>query len=171
VKLDGSSVEEKPKAASGSQAYSVMVTGPTFSGPLSFEADILTNSQLRTGSPPNNWEVGWLAWHHTDDNHFYYFIPKPGAGGETEGWELGKEDPAYSGSQRFLATGTMPVFPIGTTYHVKVTQDSTNTIRAYVNGQLIVTFKDTERPYTSGQIALYSEDSDVRYSNVKVSQP
>ena len=57
-----------------------------------------TVRQVRNG-PANPWEVAWLLWHYTDDQHFYSIVLKP------NGWELGKEDPAYPGAQRFLATG------------------------------------------------------------------
>jgi hypothetical protein len=158
-------LHESPKASTSfEETHASMVVGPSFSGPLTYEADILTVEQLRTGSPPKEWEVAWLVWHYTDDDRFYYFIPKP------NGWELGKEDPAYAGSQRFLATGTSPLFPINSTYHVTIKQDSNNKITVFVDGSLIVEFTDTERPYTSGKIGFYNEDAHVHFDNINVIQ-
>jgi len=79
--------------------------------------------------------------------------------------ELGKEDPAYPGAQRFLASGTSPSFPIGTWYRVDVTQ-SGQTIRVFVGDVLITTFTGRERPYS--RVGLYSEDAEVSFDNVSV---
>ena len=138
-----------------------MVLGPSFTGPLTLTVDMRTDAQLRTGSAPNAWEVAWIAWNYADNTHFYYFTLKP------NGWELGKADPAYPGAQRFLATGSSPVFPIGTTHAVKIVQ-SDNVIKAYADGALLATFTDVERPYLSGRIGLYNEDSRVRFTKVAV---
>ncbi len=145
--------------------------GPSFTGPLPFQADLYTVSQLRAtlpspeAAPPNPWEVAWVFWNYTDNDHFYYFIPKP------NGWELGKKDPDYPGGQRFLATGSAPTFPIARWYTVKVIHDSANTISVYVNNALLTTFTDTERPYTAGKLGLYTEDAKVYFDNVSVTQP
>ena len=45
------------------------------------------NEQLRTASPANPWEAGWLIAGYTDPERFYYVACK------TNGWELGKRDP------------------------------------------------------------------------------
>src|SRR5205085_10706971 len=101
-------LDESPKVGTtSSETHSALVLGPSFSNALTFSVSLNTVAQLRRGSPPNPWEVAWVLWHYTDNNHFYYFVPK------TNGWELGKEDPAYPGSQRFLATGSSPTFSIG----------------------------------------------------------
>lgn len=161
---DGTStwLEEAPKAsASPGETHASLAVGPVFAAPLTYSINMETVSQLRTGSAPNAWEVAWVFWNYTDDTHFYYFQPKP------NGWELGKEDPAYRGAQRFLATGSSPVFPIGRYYNVKIVQNQ-NVMTVYVDGQLITTFTDNERPYTSGRIGFYNEDSRVRAKDVSV---
>ena len=112
-------------------------------------------SEPRTGSTPNPWEVAWLLWNYTDNEHFYYVMLKP------NGLEIGKEDPAYPGNQRFLFTQTTP-YPIGESNSVRVTQRD-GTFKVWVNGAFITEFKDKERPYTSGAIGLYAEDSDVHF--------
>jgi hypothetical protein len=98
--------------------------------------------------------VGWLVWHYVDDEHFYYFIPKP------NGWELGKRDPAYRGGQRFLATGAAPQFPVGQWHDVTVTQSGA-TITVRVNGRELVTYTDRESAYTRGHVGIYSEDAAI----------
>jgi hypothetical protein len=120
-----------------------------------------TVSQLRQGSPPNSWEVAWVFWHYTDNTHFYSLMLK------SNGWELGKEDPAFPGAQRFLATGSTPVFPIGVPYTVRVVQVQGQMV-VYVNGVSLTSFTDTQTPYLSGSIGLYCEDAHVTFGNVLI---
>ena len=159
----GSYIEEAPQAsATPAETHASMVLGPAFSGPIVYSLSFKTVAQLRTGSAPNPWEVAWVAWNYKDDTHFYYLALKP------NGWELGKEDPAYPGAQRFLASGDAPVYPIGAWYGVQIQQDAANVIRVYVDGRLVTSFTDAERPYTSGRIAFYNEDARVRLRQVAV---
>lgn len=165
VRTDGARfwLEESPfPSASPSETHASMVLGPSFAVPMTLTADMRTDAQLRTGSAPNAWEVAWVAWNYSDNVHFYYFTLKP------NGWELGKADPAYPGAQRFLATGSAPVFPVGTEHAVKIVQTD-NVIEAYADGALLTRFTDAERPYLSGRIGLYNEDARVRFTNVSVS--
>ena len=160
---EGSYVEEIPIASvMPAETHASMILGPQFSGPIIFALTMKTVAHTRTGSNPNPWEVAWVAWNYTDNTHFYYLALKP------NGWELGKEDPAYPGAQRFLATGSSPIYPIGSWYNVRILQDSSNVISVYVDNKLITIFTDTERPYTSGRIAFYNEDAQVRLRNVAV---
>ena len=103
-------------------------------------------------------------WHYTDDHHVYSIVLKP------NGWELGKEDPAYPGAQRFLATGTVPSFPIGVQRVVRVRQIQ-STISVWVDGRRLTTVTDRERPYTEGRVGLYTEDASVIFDNVVVRRP
>jgi hypothetical protein len=155
----------KPAAATAAgETHGTLVVGPSSVGDFSLTLSTTTARQLRTGSAPNPWEVSWVLWHFTDNAHFYYFVAKP------NGWELGKEDPAYPGGQRFLATGSSPAFPIGSWYRITVSQAG-QTIRVFVNDLLIVSVDDRERPYTSGRIGLYSEDAEVYFDNVSLTTP
>lgn len=134
----------------------------------SFE-DVVLRVRLKTVAHlrtilPNPWETAWVLWNYTDDEHFYYLALKP------NGWELGKEDPAYPGAQRFLATGSSPVFPIGKWYRVRIRQVGA-TIDVSVDGEHLVSFTDGERPYRQGAVGLYNEDADVRFDAVRVHQP
>src|SRR3954447_12729383 len=124
-------LQEKPKSStSPGETHAGLVRSNASFGDSDTTILMKTVSQLRTPTP-NAWEVGWVLWHYTDDAHFYYFAPKP------NGWELGKEDPAYPGAQRFLATGSNPTFPVGRWYTVRVRQVS-NTITVWVNGTHVV---------------------------------
>jgi hypothetical protein len=153
--------EQPATSTSPAETHGALVIGPYFSGDFTLQVSAATTSQLRVNGAPNPWEVAWVLWHYTDDTHFYYFIAKP------NGWELGKEDPAYSGAQRFLAAGTSPSFPIGAWYRIRVAQ-SGQTIQVFVNDLLITTFTDGQRPYSSGRVGLYSEDAEVYFDNVSV---
>jgi len=153
--------EQPEVSTSPSETHGSLAVGPYISGDFTLELSAATGGQLRTNSAPNPWEVAWVLWHYTDDFHFYYFVAKP------NGWELGKEDPAYPGAQRFLASGTSPTFPIGRWYRTRVTQ-SGQTIQVFVNDALITTFTDRQRPYTSGGVGLYNEDAEVYFDDVSV---
>jgi hypothetical protein len=118
---------------------------------LAIDVRMRTDRQLRR-TRPNPWEVGWLLWHYRDDRHFYYLALKP------NGWELGKEDPAYPGDQRYLATGSRPVFPLGRWYVVSVRQRGA-TIDVTVDGRELARVTDTQHPYLSGRVGFYTEDA------------
>lgn len=146
-----------------SQTSSSLVVANTSFGDLDLYIDVKTVKQLRTPTP-NPWEVGWVLFGYTDNAHFYALVLKP------NGWELDKEDPAYPGNQRFLATGSSPTFPVGVWRHVRITKVG-NSISVSVNGQPLTSFVDQERPYTSGTIAAYAEDSQVFYDSIVVRSP
>jgi hypothetical protein len=137
------------------ETHAALVRTRQVYGDVDFTVELRTDAQLRLNSPPNPWEVGWVLWNYNDNTHFYYVILKP------NGWELGKEDPAYPGAQRFLVTGE-DAFPIGRTYAVRVRQVG-NQMTVWVDGVRLVTFTDTERPYTSGAVALYTEDATASF--------
>ncbi|HUQ38588.1 MAG TPA: family 16 glycoside hydrolase [Acidimicrobiales bacterium] len=139
------------------------VSTTRISGDIDLTATMQTVQQLRTPAP-NAWEVPWLLWNHSDDTHFYYVVLKP------NGVELGKEDPAYPGAQRFLATSATPGFAVGAWHTVRVVQRGT-TITVWGNGQQLLQFTDTERPYTAGSVGLYSEDATVRFGDVRAVRP
>ena len=152
----------RPKASSrADETHAALVHSGATYGDVDLRLRVKTVAQLRSGSTPNAWESTWVLWHYADNTHFYYLALKP------NGWELGKEDPAYPGAQRFLATGADVRFPVGGWHDVHVRQTgSTSTIE--VDGQVLTTFVDRERPYGSGRIGLYSEDAHVRFAGVVV---
>jgi hypothetical protein len=150
-------------STSAGETHSSLVTTNQSFGDLDLTLRMKTVAQLRT-SQPNPWEVAWVFWHYTDNVHFYYLSLKP------NGWELGKEDPAYPGAQRFLANASSPSFPVGMWNTVRVRQVG-NSMSVYANGQLLTTFVDSERPYLSGSIGLYNEDSHAQFDDVQVQAP
>ncbi|MBH2019146.1 MAG: hypothetical protein I8H91_06210 [Burkholderiales bacterium] len=145
-----------------SETHAALVTSSTtFTNDVSFKGTTRTIKQLRQNNSPNAWEVSWLIWNFKDNTHFYYIVLKP------NGWELGKEDPAYPGAQRFLANGSNIKFPVGAwnTFEIAHNQ-ATATMTVKVNGAVLTTFTDTERPYTSGKVGFYAEDSEVELDGV-----
>lgn len=129
----------------------------------------VTQQQLRTGSAPNPWETGWLVWDYADNDHFTYLALK------TNGWELGKRDPAYPGGQRFLATGTSYATAVGQwrTTRVKrvVSSDKlSSTTHVFISGAKVAKFVDTERPYRAGKVGMYSEDAVVDFDYLRVNR-
>ena len=152
---------EKPKAPiTANETHASLVTTTRSFGNLDLSLRMKTVKQLRTPTP-NPWETAWVFWDYTDNTHFYYLALK------TNGWELGKEDPAYPGSQRFLVTGSTPVFNVGTWYDIRITQQD-NIIKVFVNGNTLTSFIDNERPYLTGKVGLYNEDAHVRFDNVLI---
>ena len=129
-------------------------------------ADMLLRVRVRTARQlrhprPEPWEVAWVVWQHTDDRHFYSLVLKP------NGWELGKEDPAYPGSQRFLRTSDKPRYDIGEWHTVEIRQRG-DAIAAEVDGRSLVRLRDQERPYLTGRVGLYTEDATAEFTDLRV---
>jgi hypothetical protein len=148
----------RPESATATHSALVLSTGSWHD--FTLVVRLRTTRQLRRPHP-NSWEVGWLLWHYTDERHFYYLILKP------NGFELGKEDPAYPGQQRFLVTSDEPRFPAGRWYSVRVLQRG-EVISVSVNGRSLVRYADTRGPYRSGLAGLYTEDAAVTYQVVEL---
>jgi hypothetical protein len=119
-----------------------------------------TLSQLRTGSAPNVWEVGWVMFRFRDLENYYYFIPKP------NGFELGKKH--GSDTQIFLATGELPRVAVGQSSKIVVKAEGAR-IRAWVDGVRIVDFTDPNPLLGQGSVGLYEEDSQVQFTSVTTS--
>jgi hypothetical protein len=155
-------LEESPAVAqSAGETHSTLVTSTASLGDFDMTVPVRTQAQLRLGTQPNPWEVGWVLWHYRDNTHFYYFIARP------DGWELGKENPAYPGNQDFLLSGSTPTFPLGSWYSVRV-REVGGSMAVWVNGALICTYVDRSNPYLSGAIGLYDEDAAVHFAPVVV---
>lgn len=136
--------------------HGALVVSGTAPADLAVSARVLTARQLRP-ERPNPWEVGWVLWRFSDPDHFYAVALKP------NGWEVSKQDPDYPGSQRFLASGSSPTFPVGTEHTVEIVHvGDTTAVRA--NGQPLATVQDTEQPYAGGGVGLYTEDARVHFS-------
>ena len=156
-------LELKPKAQSGQTATSsTEVIGPQHGDEFTFSGTISTPEQLRQNAPPNAWETGWLVWNYTDNDHFYYFVPR------ANGWELGKRDPAYAGGQRFLATGSEG-WPLADSKQFTISKQG-GTIEVKINGKVIATVTDDDQPYNgNGRIGIYSEDARVLADDIDLS--
>lgn len=159
---DDETVTLAPKAAADHDiTHGALVVDHQVPIDLRLSATVTTTEQLRVGGTPNAWEVGWVLWRYTDPDHFYAIALKP------NGWELSKQDPAYPGKQRFLASGTSPTFAVGRPHTLEVTHVGP-TVTVAADGRHLTTFTDTERPYRSGGLALYTEDARVTFSDITV---
>ena len=152
---------QRPKESTApNETHASLVVSRFTVGDFDLELDVKTVKPLRTPTP-NPWEAAWVLWHYTDNTHFYYFILKP------NGWELGKEDPAYPGSQRFLATGSEPRLVVGQYNRFQI-QQRQNAFNVSIDGRPVISFLDLERPYLSGKIGLYNEDAFVYFDSIAV---
>ena len=152
-----------PRAPGGTaETFSSLVRSVRSFGDVDLSVGFKTIAQLRRPRP-NAWEVAWVIWHYVDNDHFYYFIVKP------NGWELGKEDPAYRGKQRFLASSSSQRYPIGKWYRVRVRHVG-DEISVWIDGRLATTFRDRQRPYRKGAVALYVEDARAVFGAATVSR-
>jgi hypothetical protein len=148
---------EPEVSTSPSQTHSTLLTTQSSYTSPTFTVRVRTVQQLRQGSPPTPWEVGWVLWdfNPTTDS-FYGVILKP------NGWEVVKE---ANGTESFIATGSARTFPIGNWYKVTVAQSGSQ-ISVSVNGHQLVSANDGS--FTTGAIGLYCEDSLAHFGNVKV---
>jgi len=142
------------------ETHANLVLLPWFSGGVDLSCNMTTLRQLRRNSPAQPHEAAWIIWNYVDDAHFYYLILKE------NGAELGKEDPAYSGNQRFIPIYDTANYNIGTTYSIHI-QQFRNHIQIWVDGRQIADFTDSERPIESGRVAAYCEDSKVIFQSLK----
>lgn len=155
ISSDGGSIVLSPQPAeSPDQTHAALVAATRAQDDLTVR--LRTIAQLRHGTPPNPWEVGWVLWGYQDPHHFYYLALKP------NGWEVGKADPAYTGEQRYLATDNSPTYSVGDWYKISL-HHTANRTELWVNGTPLTTITDTERPYQSGTVALYTEDATVEF--------
>lgn len=164
--LTAGALKLQPAAAgSPGETHSALVVSRRRLSPsrLRVDARVRTSSQLRQGSAPNPWETAWLVWDYRDNDHFSYLAFK------TNGWELGKRDPAYPGGQRFLATGAAPAATTGIWQSVsirRIVSGQRSTLRVAIDGRSVSRFVDTERPYRSGSVGIYAEDALVEVDSV-----
>jgi len=142
------------------ETHSALITTKrTWTDPtISFNTTTL--AQLRAGSPPNTWEVGWVMFRFRDLANYYYFIVK------TNGIELGKKQ--GSDAQIFLATSDLPQLAVGRPRAVQVRVKGAR-IRISVDGAQVVDFTDPHPLAGPGSVGLYEEDSQVRFDSFATS--
>ena len=162
VSTSGQAIQLAPERATapGSTHAGLVVSARKY-GNFTATLTVRTLRQLRQGAAgtPHPWEVGWVLWHYTSNRSFYALTL------EQHGWVLSKQDPAYRGAERFLASGRTPGFPVGRAHQVQITQTGpTITVRA--DGHLLTRFTDTQRPYLTGSLGLYCEDSVARFEAI-----
>lgn len=144
--------------------HAALVTSNDSFGDFDVSIRIRTVEQLRTPTG-NPWEVAWILWHFTDNNHFYSLLLK------TNGWEFGKEVLNDGGvqDQLFLATGTTPTFNVQDWTQVEISQvGALTTVKA--GGIELTSFVDSSSPYLSGKLGLYTEDARVHFDDIVVTQ-
>jgi 1,2-diacylglycerol 3-beta-glucosyltransferase len=145
--------------------HSALVISSRFYADLVATVRVRTIQQLRQGAAgsPNAWEVGWVVWHYTSNERFYALTLEP------TGWVLSKQDPAYPGGQRFLASGITPFFRVGFPHTVGIVQIG-NQITLTADGKLLTRFTDEQRPYLAGAFGFYAEDSQAHFDRVLLYQ-
>ncbi|MBI2484598.1 hypothetical protein HYW18_00340 [Candidatus Uhrbacteria bacterium] len=154
-----------PKASvepSETHASLVLAKYP-LSEPYVFRTTMTPVRQLRTGSPPNPWETGWLLFDYKPDGRFKYLILKPDGYGVEIGEYLGP------GEQNFLYTSRVGdlSFPIGQSYDVTLVVRSSR-IFVFVNGQEVARYAMSENDIldTTGRVGLYTEDAEVLFQDI-----
>jgi 1,2-diacylglycerol 3-beta-glucosyltransferase len=164
VTMPGRAIVLAPERATApGTTHAALVVSARNYGDFTAALTVRTLRQLRQGAAgaPHPWEVGWVLWHYTSNRSFYALTL------EQHGWALSKQDPAYRGDERFLASGRTPGFPVGRAHRVQITQAGpTITIRA--DGHLLTRFTDTQRPYLTGSLGLYCEDSLARFEAIHI---
>jgi hypothetical protein len=160
--LQTTTIVLSPQAPIETGTHSALVVSTGSYRDLDVTIRLRTSAQLRQPAP-NPWEVAWLLWHYTDHAHFYYVALK------SIGCEVGKEDPAYPGGQRFLATGPRP-FHSGQWYDVRIRQAAA-TVTVWADGATLTTVTDAENPYPGGKIGLYSEDAVAEFRPLRICCP
>jgi hypothetical protein len=151
------------RASAPSVTHAALARTSAVHGDIDLRVEVRTARQLRRHHP-QPWEVAWVVWHYADDDHFYSLVLKP------NGWEIGKEDPAYPGSQRFLTSGDSPDFDVGEWRTVRIQQRG-DAITATVDGDRLARIRDTERPYLSGGVAFYTEDATAEFTALRIRRP
>jgi 1,2-diacylglycerol 3-beta-glucosyltransferase len=145
--------------------HSALVISSRFYADFVATVRVRTTMQLRQGAAgsPNAWEVGWVVWHYTSNERFYALTLEP------TGWVLSKQDPAYPGGQRFLASGITPFFRVGYPHTVGIVQIA-NQITLTADGKVLTRFTDEQRPYLDGAFGFYAEDSQAHFDRILLYQ-
>jgi hypothetical protein len=151
---------------------------PNLGSDLYLNEKFKTTAQLRTSTPPNPWEVGWVIWNAGIDSEcncwtFNTFIPKP------NGWQLSKVvNNGGVQDEVFLATGNTPTYPINNYYNVEIYHSNTrhnnpgDVVDVFVNGTQVVHYTGGNGvPFRSGSAAgLYTEDATVIFRRVEATR-
>ena len=145
---------------SPAETHSALITTKRAWGDATISFTTTTLQQLRRGSAPNPWEVGWVLFRFRDPENYYWFMLK------TNGFELGKKQ--GSDTQIFLATGPLPALTVGRPRAVEVRAAGAR-IRVFVDGAKLVDYTDTHPLLDAGSVGLYEEDSQVLFNALAIS--
>ena len=148
-----------PASTSADRTSSTLVTSKKTWRDQRVSLNMTTEAQLRTGSAPNPWEVGWLMFRFRDRANYYWFTLK------TNGFELGKKQ--GSDKQIFLVLGDFPNTTVGATRRVEIRTQGAR-IQVWVDGARIVDYVDPNPLLAAGSIGLYEEDSRVRFDSLSL---
>jgi hypothetical protein len=148
-----------PGSTRPGETFSTLVTSRARWRDQTFALRMTTQRQLRTGSPANPWEVGWVMFRFLDRRNYYWFILK------TNGFELGKKQGSFE--QHFLVLGDLPFAPVGAARRVQVRTQGAR-IRVWVDGAPIVDYVDAHPLREPGSIGLYEEDARVRFDSLSL---
>ncbi len=157
----------KPATQPTETHAALVVSKSSYHQPFQLSYTMKTTQQLRVGSAPNPWEVGWGVFGYKDDGKFKYLILKPNG----YGLELGES--LLNDKQNFLYTSAFnqDFFPINNNYNVVINVKN-NTITITINGKqytrYLMTVKDTLT--ADGRYGFYTEDATVQVSNIKMQQ-
>lgn len=143
---------------SPSETHSALITTKRRWADHTVAFSTTTLKQLRRNTAPNTWEVGWVMFHFTDLENYYWFMLK------TNGFELGKKQ--GSDTQHFLVTGDLPGIAVGQQRRVQVKTQGAR-IQVFVDGSKVVDYVDP-RPLGAGSVGLYEEDAQVRFDSLSV---
>ena len=158
-----------PKAAiQSSETHSALVLNTkSLRQPYKIHARLTTTAQLRAGSTPNPWEVGWFVIGYKSDGKFTYALLKP----EGYGVEIGES--LLNNAQHFMWTSPVGAmnFPVGQSYDVDITAQN-NTLTIVSNGVSLVNYKLTSNDVINlnGRFGFYSEDAAVQILDIRVTQ-
>ncbi len=135
--------------------------------PFQLNYTMKTVSQLRTGSAPNAWEVGWLVFGYKDTGAFKYIILKPAGYGVEMGESL------LNNKQDFLYTSNFgqDMFPINTNYNVTL-DVANNVITMTINGKKTMQYTMSAKDVLTadGKYGFYTEDASIQVSNISMVQ-
>jgi len=125
-----------------------------------------TESQLRSGTTPNAWEVFWIFFNFLyigSEETSNYFILKP------NGIELGRAEELDA--QTFLYTAEAPLLTIGKR-NTFVVEKTGGHLEISIDGAIVLSYDGGTFPNAlydrTGSIGLYTEDARVRIHSISL---
>lgn len=165
---DGITLSPKAATSSGETHAALILAKATQQTPVkdfTLSVELITETQLRTGSPANPWEVAWIFFNYlpvSGNKETNYFILK------TNGIELGKA--FESSGQDFLFTEGTPQLSLNTPYTISITKNGQD-LTIKVNGETVLSGSTWTGPLydVPGWIGIYTEDATVKVLSVSLS--